>query len=150
MSDVQIKGLDRVTERMRTMPERAAEAQHTVIKALGDRWLLMLQDETPRGEGETSGDLAGNYQTEESASAAGVSYRIYNLTPYLKFVLKGRPEVFAISAKALRFVINGQVIFRKSVGAAEANDFPARVRRAMQGDIDAAKREIPNLIVRSQ
>lgn len=150
MSDIQIKNLDQTAERMRTMPDRALQAEIEIIKALGDRWLLMLQDETPRGEGETSGALAGNYQTEESAGAGGVEYHIYNLTPYLRYVLKGRGPVYAINAKALRFVINGQVFFRRSVGPAEANDFPSRVRSAMQDDIAAAKQQIANLIVRSR
>jgi hypothetical protein len=140
---------DNVSPRLAALPEHAAEAQRTVIKALGDRYVLVLRDETPRGQGENPGQLAAAYQTEEHYSAFGASYLITNTQPYLRYVIDGRGPVEAHAGGMLRFVIDGEVIFRKRVGPAEPNDFPARARARMEPEIAAARQELPGLIVRS-
>jgi hypothetical protein len=149
MSDITASGIDETIAHLSGMAVRAEEAQRQVVTALGDRWLVQLKDETPIGKGETSGNLAGAYQTEEHYGATGAEYRITNTTPYLRYVLKGRGAITAINGKMLRFVIGGQVFFRRSVGPAKANPFAARVADRMRADVAQAGQQIANLIVRS-
>jgi hypothetical protein len=131
-----------------TRIQDATEPQRTVVRRLGDRYIVALKEETPLGRGENPGALRAGYEDEQDYSATRASYRIRNRVPHLKWVLKGRGRVVAKKGKALRFVIDGQVFFRRSVGPAKANNFPPRARTKMQGDIEAARRELPRLIVR--
>jgi hypothetical protein len=101
------------------------------------------------GGARTPAQLLAAYQTEEHSSAFGASYLITNTTPYLRYVIDGRGPVEAHAGGVLRFVIDGEVIFRKRVGAAEPNDFPSRARARMEPEIAAARQELPGLIVRS-
>jgi hypothetical protein len=140
--------LAQVIAKLQRMTEVAREAQQQVIRALGDRYLHVLQDETPEGEGEHPGQLRAAYTTEQRYSQAGASYTISNVTPYLRYVLNGRGPVEASSGKMLRFVINGQVIFRKRVGPAAPNPFADRAAQMMAPEIAAASQELANLIVR--
>ena len=57
---------------------------------------------------------------------------------YAQYLEYGRGPVTAIKAKALRFIINGEVIFRKSVGPMKAQPF-------VHGSIIAAQSQF-NLI----
>ena len=126
----------------------ATEPQRQVVRRLGDRYVAVLKEETPKGRGENPGTLRAGYEDDQSYTATRGSYRIRNRVPHLRWVLKGRGPVVAKKSKALRFVIDGRVFFRRSVGPAKANNFPPRARRRMQGDIDGAGREIAGLIVR--
>jgi hypothetical protein len=145
-----ITGADQVAAHLARLPQIAAEAQHVVIKVLGDRYVLALKAETPVGASVAPGaeKIINSYQVEESYGMAGASYRARNRAPQLHYVIKGRGKVYAISAKALRFVINDVVFFRRSVGPAAPNDFPARVADKMRGEVAAAKAQLPGLIVR--
>lgn len=63
--------------------------------------------------------------------------------PYALPVHEGRGPVFAKNAKALRFVIGGRVIYRKSVGPARSNDWLVRgLRRAGYRRVSAANKNI--------
>lgn len=147
---IQISGADQVAARLGQMRGGAMDAQRTVIRALGDRYLIVLKDETPRGRGEQPGTLRAGYDNaDQQYSPAGASYRITNAVPHLRYVLNGRGVVVATRARALRFVIDGQVIFRKRVRGAKANNFPPRARRRMQPEITSAPARIAGLIVRS-
>lgn len=147
---VQISGVDAVAARLGRMRAGATDAQRTVIRSLGDRYLIVLKEETPRGRGEQPGTLRAGYDnSEQRYGPTGASYRITNAVPHLRYVLNGRGAVVATRARALRFVIDGQVIFRKRVGSAKANNFPPRARRRMQGEIASAPARIAGLIVRS-
>jgi hypothetical protein len=141
-------GVEHLAQHLAKLPQAAAAAQHTVVKALGDRYVLALKEATPQGHGEQPGRLRSAYETEEAYSAEGAHYRIVNKAPHLRYVLEGRGEVHAVNAKALRFVIDGVVFFRRSVGPAAPNDFPSRVAAQMQGEVAAAKAQLPGLIVR--
>jgi len=137
-----------VVGKLARLSETAAAAQQQVVRSLGDRYLVVLQDQTPEGEGETAGQLRAAYTTQQSYNQTSASYAISNVTPYLRYVLNGRGPIEAISGKALRFVINGQVIFRKRVGPAAANPFVDRAAQIMAPEIAAASQELANLIVR--
>lgn len=149
MIDLNATLTDPVSARLAALPAATGEVQAEVIKALGDRYVLALKEETPRGQGEDPGGLVGAYQVEESYTPNSASYRITNTTPYLRYVLNGRGPVEATSGHMLRFVIDGEVFFRKRVGPAAANDFPSRAAVQMQGAIAEARQAFPGLIVRS-
>lgn len=61
----------------------------------------------------TKGELAASVQFRRNGS---FGREIFSDKPYAEFVENGRPGFSAKNAKALRFEINGQVFFRKSVG----------------------------------
>lgn len=145
---ITIVGGDRVVTGLRNMTD-ATDAQRTVVRKLGDRYVAVLKEETPKGRGEKPGTLQAGYEDDQAYSATRGSYRIRNRVKHLKWVLKGRPRVTVKKARALRFVIDGQVYYRRSVKATKPNNFPARAREKMQGDIGEARRELPRLIVRS-
>jgi hypothetical protein len=147
MYTVHILNADRVVSGLRNIQD-ATEPQRTVVRRLGDKYLTVLKEETPRGRGENPGTLQAGYEDEQDYGATRASYRIRNRVAHLRWVLKGRPRVVAKKAKALRFVIDGRVFFRRSVKATKPNNFPARAKEKMQGDIAEARRELPALIVR--
>lgn len=145
---VSFKGAETVAAHLARIPAIALQAQIQEVRALGDGYVTALKDATPLGKGENPGQLRAGYSTDVQASSNGVSYRITNTTPHLRYVLNGRGAVYALHGKALRFVIGGRVFFRRSVGPAAANDFPSRVRTSQQRQIDATPGTIVNTIVR--
>lgn len=149
MLDLNATLTDPVSAKLAALAQAAGEVQATVIKALGDRYVLALKEETPRGQGEEPGGLVGAYQVEENYTQNSALYRITNTTPYLRYVLNGRGPVEAHAGHMLRFVIDGEVFFRKRVGPAAANDFPSRAAVQMQGAIAEARQTFPGLIVRA-
>lgn len=145
---VTVTGVDRVAASLERMRQAAGPAQLAVVRELGSRYVTALKAETPRGRGENPGQLLDGYDDSEGGSSAQAAYVVIkNLTPHLKYVLQGRGLVVVSGAGALRFVIDGQVFFRKTVGPAEANNFPPRVRRTMQPEIDRAGPEIARRII---
>lgn len=143
-------GLTETIARLGRVQTRAAAAQRAVIQPLGTAYLEALQAETPKGRGEARGRqrLSASYEVQEHYDTSGAAYRIRNTAPQLRYVIRGRGPVVATRARALRFVIDGQVFFRKRVGPATPNDFPARVKAKMQSKIEAAKRQSAEVIVR--
>lgn len=125
--------------RLAAWEAQAPRALAGVVTRLGDAYLGALKDATPRGRGESTGRkrLVDSYTTERGDG--GLTYRITNRAPQLRYVRRGRGPVTAIGARALRFVIDGRVFYRRRVKAAKANDFPATVRRQMQPQIRAAQ-----------
>lgn len=63
----------------------------------------------------------------------GDSVIVDNKKDYAEYIEFGRGPVTAIHAKALRFVIGGEVIFRKSVGPAKAQPFISSSIKAATG-----------------
>jgi hypothetical protein len=144
---LRIIGADRVAAGL-TRIQDATEPQRTVVRRLGDRYVTVLKEETPKGRGEHAGAARAGYEDEQDYTATRASYRIRNRVAHLRHIIRGRGRVVAKRGKALRFVIDGQVFFRRSVGPAKANNFPPRARAKMRGEIEAARRELPRLIVR--
>lgn len=67
-------------------------------------------------DGITRRGADGNYvRVSGSSLTVGVDYAVI---PYARYALEGRGPVVAKRAKALRFVIDGKVMFRKRVGPA--------------------------------
>lgn len=142
-------GVDQALAGLQRVQAAAPQAQQAVIQPLGEQYLSALIDETPIGRGSGRGRtrLIASYAVQERYGATS-EYRITNTAPWLGWVIRGRGPVGVVRAKALRFEIDGQVFFRKRVGAAAPNNFPARVRAKMQGKIGAAMAQLPGMIVR--
>jgi len=70
-------------------------------------------------EKRTKGKLSQSFYTYRD----GDTQVIDNSKEYAQYVEYGRGPVRAINAKALRFVIDGKVLFRKSVGPMKAQPF---------------------------
>ena len=84
--------------------------------------------EAPRGKrcqairGQGRGGLKAAIQGEMDSNSGHI-YVDEGIAPYAKWVIDGRGEVVAKNAQALRFCIDGKVVYRKRVGPSEANDF---------------------------
>lgn len=146
---IHITGDERVARRLGALGGAFVAANEAVIRPLGDRYVDVLRAETPQGRGERPGRLRAGYETEERYTATAGRYHITNRTPHVGYVLKGRGPVVARRGRALRFVIDGQVIFRRWVGPAAPNPFDERARRAMQGEIDRARVALAGAMVRA-
>lgn len=75
-----------------------------------------FKNQTGDLEKSIQGRLTGSSETEHRGE-------IVAAMPYASFVEEGRGPVTVVNAKALRFVIGGQVFFRRSVGPARAFPF---------------------------
>lgn len=88
-----------------------------------------IRDVTPRCR---SGKLQDSLQKEIEQSGKDITGTVKSLgsiAPHNRYVAEGRGPVVAKKGKALRIVFcNGEVIFRKRVRAAAANDFMGKGR----------------------
>lgn len=108
---------------------------------------VILRKHTPIGRGPRKGNLRRNYQTDVHATGDGASGSITNTTPYLRYVLEGRGPVVATRAKALRFVIDGRVFFRKRVKAAKANPFDEKAEPELRANADRIADTITDQVI---
>lgn len=76
--------------------------------------------EAPVDEGRLQGNIGDAIKIKD------LSWGIPIDVNYWEAVVFGRKAIIPVSAKALRFEINGQVIFAKFVKATEPNDFIGR------------------------
>lgn len=111
--------LSNLTNLIKKLPSAVNKA----IEAVGQAGLTIAKEEAPGKLGETV----------RFRRKGLIGLEFYSTAPYAKFVEKGRPGFSAKNAKALKFVINGQVFFRTSVGPAKANPFMARSARRLNG-----------------
>lgn len=145
---ITITGVDVVISGLSRMAAHAGDAMHEEVQACGDRYLRVLRRETPKGRGEQPGGLRAAYRTSERYDSQRAEYVIGNDAPYLRWVLGGRGPIEA-KGKALRFVIDGRVIFRKRVGPAAANPFDRRSHLLMQRDLETLGQRIEDRIIRA-
>jgi len=138
-------GVDTVVQSLDRLLVSAIDIQCDEVHRLGEQYLTVLRNETPIGRGEKPGRLRGAYQVSETSSGLSARYQITNTTPYIKWVIGGRGPVEA-KGKALRFVIDGKVFFRKRVGPAAPNPFDDRAYTMMARDIDALPDRIASRI----
>lgn len=117
-----------------------------------DRSLVHVQTAANARVHHRSGNYSRSYRRRISVGANGIVGTISNVATsaagfmYSRSLEWGRRGFSAIRAKALRFVINGEIIFRKSVGPAPAqhileygaNDAMPRV----YGEFDAAQTRV--------
>ena len=110
--------------------------------------------EAPRGKrcqairGQGRGGLKASIQAQVD-SGAGHIYVDQAIAPYAKWVIDGRGPVKAKKGKALRFCIDGQVVYRRSVGSAEANDFflkaMPKIQNKTRTEVDSFSRWVKDL-----
>jgi len=102
-----------------------------VKRALNLAGKAVAQEESKR----TKGQLSKSFITKNSGN---FTQEIVNTKPYAYFIENGRGPVFAKNGHSLKFIINGQTLFRKSVGPAKPQPFvDASIKAAAQymGDI---------------
>lgn len=146
---VTITGIPSVVSGLQRMQQQAGEIQRDEVRRLGGKYLAVLRAETPIGRGLNPGRMRADYRTTMASTPMGATYRIVNQNMAIGYVVRGRGPVRAIHARALRFVINGVVFFRRSVGPVAPNNFPERAKQAMQGEIAGAGARIAGRIVRA-
>jgi hypothetical protein len=147
--DILITGEDRLAAAVERVLAQSGDVLRAETHATGERYLKALKDATPRGRGVQKGKrLVDSYDVDAGSTATEAHYRIVNAASYLGYVLKGRGPVVAKRAWALRFVIDGQVYFRKRVGPAAANPFDTRVKAQMRGDVEGLPERIAGRVVR--
>lgn len=81
-----------------------------------------------------TGHLRRSIVSQASAIGGGAQARVGPSTPYAEIVEKGRGPVVA-HGKALRFTINGQVLYRKRVGPAKGRWYMKRAFEASRGPV---------------
>lgn len=146
--DADLTGLDDVLRALDQMQD-ATDAQRTVLTDYSAEAIRSYQTRTPVGRGAQPGQLKAGYAvTAQRAGPTSAMSRIENRLPYLRYVLEGRGPVVAIRAKALRFVIDGQVFFRKAVGPAAANPFNEPAERAIEAQAERYLDQLATLIVK--
>ena len=144
-----VTGINEVISGLHRAIAEGPNAQAAEIRTLGEKHIALMKDATPIGRGEPhSPRLRDNYRLDFHFGST-VGYKLTNDAPYLPFVLRGRGPVTATRAKALRFVIGGQVFFRKSVGPAAPNRFDQQVRAQVQIEAHQAGLNIRTRIVRA-
>lgn len=96
-----------------------------VDMALQEAGEVVAQEESKRNKGE----LSKSFYTYRD----GDNQIIDSKKDYAQYIEYGRGPVRAINAKVLRFVIGGEVIFRKSVGPAKAQPYIRDSLNAAEG-----------------
>ena len=148
--DIVITGDDLIANAASRVMTQADAIQRAEVEPFGGRYHEALQNATPRGKGPGEGRkrLYESYEVTESYSTSGASYQIINQHMAVGYVIKGRPAVVAKEGKMLRFVIDGQVFYRKRVGPAKANPFDEKVATDMQSDADGLGERIAGRVIR--
>lgn len=82
-----------------------------------------------------NGNLRRNITSRAQAIAGGAQAIIRASTPYAAIVERGRGAVVARRAKALRFTVNGRVVFAKRVGPAPGQWYMKRALAASRGRV---------------
>ena len=81
-----------------------------------------------------TGHLRRSIVSQASAVAGGAQALIRPTTPYAEWVEKGRGPVVA-RGRALRFTINGKVLYRKRVGPAPGRRYMKRAYESSRGPV---------------
>lgn len=141
--------IDPTLQRLRRIDQVVSRAQMAELRPLGQRYIDVLKAETPEGKGEQPGRLRAGYRLVERYGPTSATLQITNAVPHLRWAWKGRGPVVAKRGKVLRFVINGQVFFRRRVGPSKPNAFPERAKAQMRPQIVAAAQALAQTIVRA-
>lgn len=115
----------------------------------GGIFLAELAARTPRGPQAEGGRLAAGWRMRSSGAGANAVREIYNIEPYLRFVLSGRGPIDQRQkpgAKRLRFYIGTTVYYRWAVGPVAAHPFHlaayAAARRRVADDLQGSVRTL--------
>ena len=129
MSDFEVKAdLHGLDKKLEEHADKVAPKLRLLLGNITNYGRNRVIMEAPRGKrcqsikGGGRGGLKAAIQGEVD-STSGHIYVDQGIAPYAKFVIDGRGEVHAKNARALRFCVDGKVVYRKRVGPSEANDF---------------------------
>ena len=101
-------------------------------KAINNAMNLSAQSIASEESERTKGELAKSFKPKKESNN---SFLIESTKPYAEFIENGRDGFSAKPGKTLRFVVNGHVIFRKSVGPAKAQPFVENSLKSATQDI---------------
>lgn len=121
--DIKIQGLRDAQGRFAKATAAVQGATRDEMRELGRRVVAALWDEAPEQTGRLKKGLRARTTVD---SGSRMELRITSEAFYTPWVIHGRGPVVARRAKALRFVIDGKVIFRKRVGPSRPNPFHRR------------------------
>lgn len=116
--------MDEMTTSVLKGSKIAQNEANVLIKGGNGSRLAQASDVTVRVSGKT---VTGRVSWDKARSDKGF--------PYAASVDRGRRGFTVIRAKALRFEINGRVLYRMRVGPAKAQDFTGRGLRAAEPKI---------------
>lgn len=136
-------GLDEMVARFRHAPE-IVERESTITVV---RLAKYGADAAKAKVGKKTRNLANSLTpTAARAAGGGVAAAFGSTLPYAKWHNDGRGAVVARNAKALRFAINGVVIYRTSVGPAKGTHYmeagAAEIRRRQPAEVASLRRRI--------
>lgn len=96
-----------------------------------------------------TGHLRRSITHTPAVFAGGTAMAMYGTNvPYARWVEEGRGPVVAKRARALRFTINGRVLFRKRVGPAKGKFYMKRSRDWLEPQLDVEFRAVVVRILR--
>lgn len=127
---IDIRHNDKATPAIERMNSAAPRHTDADAEQRADRYRGGLRDATPEGRGEKPGRLKAGWLVANQGRGKRL---VHNAVPHLRFVTEGRPAIVAKPGKVLRFVIDGEVLFRKRVGPAAPNPFVERTIAFEQG-----------------
>lgn len=111
-----VRGLKKLQAAVAAAPARVAAendlAMHEVVGELRDQ----LQHDTPIGPGRFGPHAAESYTTDVTIAAGRVRGMVDNSQPEARWLEFGtRAHPIPAKAKALRFTVNGSIVFRRTV-----------------------------------
>jgi len=131
--EINFSGLDSIVPDVHAFTRRAGDA-------LGERGLELMREEEPF----KTGFLRETTERRQFNVPNGYGEEIIPTAPYAVFNAFGtgiygdtHEPIFPTQAKALRFVIGGRVLFRRSVKGQKANRFHERAFVRLQREQDA-------------
>jgi hypothetical protein len=126
---------------------RSRQVVSEELRAGVDRCTALGERGSKQEVGVRTGHLRRSITTSRAVFAGGVARGSWGTNvPYARVHHDGRGPVVATNAKALRFVVNGRVLYRKRVGPAKGNPFlrsvAARLRPRFVREFDVARNRI--------
>jgi hypothetical protein len=94
-----------------------------------------------------TGTLRRSLTHEVRAGAGGIVGVVGTNLPYARIVEEGRGPVVARNARVLRFVVNGQVIYRRSVGPAKGKPYLKPALVANRAKIEREFAQVPRRVL---
>lgn len=135
---------DKATPALERMEKEAPAHVQRHAEQRGDRYHSTMRENTPEGRGEKPGRLKAAWQVDKVGPGV---VRLHNDAAYLKYVVLGRPTIVARPGKVLRFVIDGEVLFRHRVGPASPNAFIDKTLQYEAGHDQADADELARTIL---
>jgi hypothetical protein len=111
------------------------------------RATLAVESDAKARVSVVTGNLRRSITSTARASAGGVEGRIGTNTPYARIVEEGRGPIDAGEGRVLRFVIGGEVLYRRRVGPAAARPYLRPAFDAQRGRIRTEFAQVPKRVI---